>query len=100
MKKPEKTYKRKRFILILGSTKWHKSKKVWSYLCGGYVYLLFLPPYYPNLNPTEKVWKLYMKDVTHNYFHETLENLIHSTSKYLRSLNKDRARLIFLYRFS
>jgi transposase len=100
LKRLEKIYKRKRIVLILDNAKWHKSKKVWAYLRGRNIYLLFLPPYCPNLNPTEKVWKLYRKNVTHNYFHETLENLIRNSSRYLRSLNKDRARLAFLCRFS
>lgn len=100
LKRLKKRYKRKKIVLILDNAKWHKSKKVWSYLCKKNVYLLFLPPYCPDMNPTEKVWKRYRKDVTHNYFHETLKNLIYNSSKFLKSLNKDRARLISLCRFS
>ncbi len=37
--------------------------------------LLFLPPYSPDLNPIERVWKLTRKLCTHNRYFPRLEDL-------------------------
>lgn len=94
LKRIEKIYRGKNIIIILDNAKWHKSKKVWNYLLGHKIYLEFLPPYCPNLNPTEKVWKWFRKDVTHNYFHETLSRLIKNSAVFCRGLKKYKKRLI------
>lgn len=41
----------------------------------------FLPPYSPELNPVERVWKLTRRLCTHNAYFETLESLIKVVSK-------------------
>lgn len=94
LKRIGKTYRGKNIIIILDNAKWHKSKKVWKHLLGHKTYLEFLPPYCPNLNPTEKVWKWFRRDVTHNYFHETLSKLVKSSAVFCRGLRKHKNRLI------
>jgi len=36
----------------------------------------FLPPYSPELNPIERVWKLLRRLATHNEYFATLEDLV------------------------
>lgn len=43
--------------------------------------LLFLPPYSPELNPIERVWKLVKKHATHNRYFQLLSNLKGSLSQ-------------------
>jgi len=38
--------------------------------------LLFLPPYSPQLNPIERVWKLLRKLWLHNRYFPTLDELV------------------------
>ncbi|WP_410520671.1 transposase [Candidatus Tisiphia endosymbiont of Dioctria rufipes] len=49
-------------------TSTHKSKKVKEYLVNSKIELVFLPPYSPNLNPIERLWKLMHRIVTNNKF--------------------------------
>jgi transposase len=37
--------------------------------------LIFLPPYSPDLNPVENVWRITKKKATHNRYFETKEDL-------------------------
>jgi len=43
--------------------------------------LLFLPPYSPELNPIERVWKLTRRLATHNRHFPTLEELVVAVSE-------------------
>jgi len=36
----------------------------------------FLPPYSPDLNPVERVWKLTRRLCTHNVYFESLDRLV------------------------
>jgi transposase len=35
---------------------------------------IFLPPYSPELNPIERVWRITRRQVTHNGYFESLED--------------------------
>ena len=50
---------RPRLFMVLGNASYHKSKAVREYVesAGGDVGLGFLPPYTPQLNPVETVWR-------------------------------------------
>ena len=50
---------RPRFCMILNNASYHKSKAVREYVesTGGNIELEFLPPYTPQLNPVETVWR-------------------------------------------
>jgi transposase len=40
----------------------------------------FLPPYSPELNSIERVWKLLRRLCLHNQYFETLDDLVYSVS--------------------
>ena len=43
--------------------------------------LLFLPPYSPELNPIERVWKLTRRLATHNRHFPTLNDIVEAVSE-------------------
>ena len=70
----------KRIYLILDNAPWHKKavRLVQTEALSEYqdirdkMTLIFLPPYSPDLNPTEQVWRITRREVTHNtYFANT-----------------------------
>ena len=70
----------KRVYLILDNAPWHKKavRLVQTEALPEYqdirdkMTLIFLPPYSPDLNPTEQVWRITRREVTHNtYFANT-----------------------------
>ncbi|WP_195743611.1 transposase [Bacillus cereus] len=51
--------------------------------------LLFLPPYSPNLNMIECVWKVMKENVLVNCYHETLDHLIDLICQFTASVNEN-----------
>ena len=62
-------------MVVLDNALYHHASVVteFAFLTG--MDLLFLPPYSPELNPIERVWKLVRKHATHNRYFEMLSNL-------------------------
>jgi transposase len=77
----------KKMIVITDNAKYHHAKlhKEWREQSADSFALDYLPPYSPDLNPIERVWKLTRRNRLHNrYFHEiaaiedTVEDLFDS----------------------
>lgn len=67
----------KKFVMILDNARPHHAKKVTEYVEKNVPNLefLFLPPYSPNLNPAENIWKLLRKKATHNVYFDNIDSL-------------------------
>lgn len=67
-----------RLILILDNARYHHATIMKPFLSDKrhVLSLLFLPPYSPELNPIERVWKLTRKMCTHNQYFPQLNDLI------------------------
>ena len=67
-------------VLVLDNCRWHHAKALspWLEIKQGQLRLEFLPPYSPELNPIQRVWKLARRLCTHNRYFATLEELIQS----------------------
>lgn len=64
----------KRLHIILDNARYHYSKKVYEYLKdNGRIHLVFLPPYSPELNLIERVWKYFKKEVLYNKYYIDLK---------------------------
>ena len=61
--------------VILDNARPHRAKSVKEYLeqdPNNRIVLLFLPPYSPELNPSESIWLQLRREKTHNIFFETM----------------------------
>jgi transposase len=67
-----------KMVVIVDNARWHHARALqpWLYKHRRVLRLDFLPPYSPDLNPVERVWKLTRRLCTHNVYFETLESLI------------------------
>ncbi len=63
--------------LILDNAKWHRAKALKSFFEANQdrIVRIFLPPYSPELNPVERVWRITRRQVTHNRYFQSVENL-------------------------
>lgn len=52
--------------LIWDNAGYHRSKEILSFVSETKIKLHYLPPYSPNLNPIERLWKLMHENVTYN----------------------------------
>lgn len=62
-----------RIIVICDNARYYKAKVVSAYLENSRIELVSLPPYCPNLNLIERLWKFLKRQVLHNQYYETLE---------------------------
>jgi transposase len=70
--KLRREYKKKGMIhMFLDNAAYHKTKNVLAVAKENNITLHFLPPHSPNLNPTERVWKVMNKHTRNNVFFET-----------------------------
>lgn len=70
-------------VIILDNARYHHAKNLNSLLnkYSNVLELDYLPPYSPELNPIERVWKFLRRQCTHNQYFETLEKLIQAVEK-------------------
>lgn len=67
----------KKVMVISDNARYHHAKlhKDYRDQCATRFALDFLPPYSPDLNPIERVWKLTRRCCTHNVYFPTLESI-------------------------
>ena len=68
----------RRLVLVLDNARYHHATLLQPFLAVHRTALTcaFLPPYSPNLNPIERVWKLARKLCTHNQYFPVLGDLV------------------------
>ncbi len=73
----KKLPKGRKILIILDNAPWHKKavRLMREDAKFNGVEFLFLPPYSPELNPIERVWRITRKERTHNKFFEKLQVL-------------------------
>lgn len=71
---------KRKVVIIIDNARYHHASlhKEWRNQCDSSFKLEFLPPYSPDLNPVERVWKLTRRLATHNRYFPSLEQLITS----------------------
>ena len=74
------------FILIMDGASWHKSKDL---IVPKNIQIVLLPPYCPELNPVERLWKYIKNHMIKNRVFNTLENLEDEICEFIKNLTKD-----------
>jgi transposase len=76
--------KKKKILLVLDNAKYHHAKilQPWLKDVSEVLELFFLPPYSPDLNPIEMLWKKTRRNVTHNRYFESLQTLCYDLKLY------------------
>ena len=79
-----KNGKKRKILLVLDNAKYHHAKIIqpWLQEMKDVIELFFLPPYSPDLNAIEMLWKKTRRAVTHNRFFESLDNLKYDLKMY------------------
>lgn len=71
-------------ILVMDNAGWHKSLEVPKN-----IEIVFLPPYSPELNPVERLWKCIKDNVLKNQVYDTLDDLEKSVGVFINSITKE-----------
>lgn len=82
-------------LVILDNARWHHAQALqpWLKEHRKQLRLDFLPPYSPDLNPIERVWKLTRRLCTHNRYFPTLDELVETIGDQFRHWNKSNETL-------
>jgi len=89
-----KTQKQGKAYLILDNAKYHHAKLVKNWLLHHLRFkLIFLPPYSPNLNIIERLWRFFHQKVTNNHYFETFKEFKDATSTFFHNLKDYRVEL-------
>ncbi len=68
--------KNKQYVFILDNASWHKTSVIKNYLARfNNVKVEYIPPYSPELNPIETVWKITRANITNSRFYKNLDLL-------------------------
>jgi transposase len=59
-------------IIVMDCAGWHKAKEL---IIATNIEILYLPPYSPELNPTEKLWQYLKSNTVKNRVYDTIEQL-------------------------
>lgn len=68
-----KNLEAKTIYIIADNAKYYRAKKVREYLETSRIKIVFLPPYSPNLNLIERLWKFFHKKVLYNRYYESFQ---------------------------
>jgi transposase len=70
----------RRVLVLVDNARYHHAilHANWRSDCAEWFSLLFLPPYSPELNPIERVWKLTRRLATHNRYFAYVEEVAHA----------------------
>jgi transposase len=89
LKKIEEAYPSKNKVhLFCDNARYYRNRSVKAYLENSKVLLHFLPPYSPNLNPIERLWKWMKERVMYNTYYEEFEDFKSAIMSFFKSLSR------------
>ncbi len=88
----------RRLVLILDNARYHHARILKPFLREHrqVLRLDYLPPYSPELNPIERVWKLTRRLCTHNQYFPELQDLVEAVSQQMAAWQKPNSTLLRL----
>jgi transposase len=86
---------RRRVVVITDNARYHHGRlhKEWRGQVSGTFDLEFLPPYSPDMNPIERVWKLTRRQATHNRYFPTLDDTVKAVEQVFYGWNNGNETL-------
>ena len=78
---------------IVDNAKYHRNKKVQEYLLTSRIELMFLPPYSPNLNLIERLWKFMRKKVINNRYYEKFTDFKNKLLSFFENIPNEKSEL-------
>ena len=80
----------KKIHIIWDNAGYHRSSIVQEHAKSLKIEIHYLPPYSPNLNPVERLWKLMHEQVTYNQYYETFKDFTEAIKHFFRNVSKKK----------
>jgi transposase len=86
---------RRKAVVISDNARYHHATlhETWRHDVADHFGLHFLPPYSPELNPIERVWKLIRRCCLHNRYFPTLDDVVSALEPRLRAWSRPNLTL-------
>ncbi|SEB87876.1 Transposase [Paenibacillus sp. GP183] len=96
LKKVVAAYPTGKIVMVLDNARIHHAKLLESFLKEqqGRLKLVFLPPYSPELNIVEGLWKWLKADVVNNVFYHTVAEIRKNVHTFMEQIKKDPLNII------
>ena len=91
LKELSKTYPKDQILLVCDGASWHKSKGL---QVPGNITLLHIPPYTPEMNPIEQIWKQLRAMGFRNEVFKTLNHVVDRLCETICHLSHDLVKSI------
>ncbi len=88
-----KNRKAKKIYIIADNARYYRSKIVKEFLESSRIKVIFLPPYSPNLNLIERLWKYFRKVVMNNQYYQTLAEFTEAAESFFTNIKEHRESL-------
>lgn len=88
-----KNPKKMKIYFVLDGAAYNRSKKVKKLAKDLGIKILYLPPYSPNLNPIERLWKFMKSKVTANRYFEQYQEFKDEVMEFFRTIRKYKNEL-------
>jgi transposase len=79
--------------LIWDQAGYHRDAGIKEFAKSLEIKLHYLPPYSPNLNPIERLWKILHERVTYNKYYETFFDFTEATLNFFRNIGRNKTLL-------
>lgn len=79
--------------LICDNARYYRSQMVQEHLADSRIEIIFLPPYSPNLNPIERLWKFFKKKVLANQYYESFLEFRETCRMFFKNISHYRSEL-------
>src|SRR5690554_1679922 len=96
LKKVLEKYPAGKTVMILDNARIHHAKLIQPFLekNKNRLELVFLPPYSPNLNLIEGLWKWLKQSIVYNVFYESVNKIRENINLFLDSINSNKMDVI------
>lgn len=96
LKKVKEAYPGMRVVIVLDNARYNYARATRAFAEENDMLLLFLPPYAPNLNIIERLWKFTKKHLVNNTYHEDYSQFYSATEIFFNNLDEHRQELASL----
>lgn len=90
-------YPDKKIVILLDNARYNRANATRDFVEENGIELLFLPPYSPNLNLIERLWKFSKKKLVNNKYHETFSQFKNTTERFFENIGKYLPELVSIF---
>ncbi len=90
----DKKHRKAEIIYVIAdNARYYRNRVVQEYIESSRIELIFLPPYSPNLNLIERLWKYFRKKILYNKYYETFSEFKEHAMAFFANIKQYKAAL-------